>query len=104
MLERLKELEAKATPGPWQAVGNGVHAKDRAIAGEGFLFDHEGVLCDDDDARLIAEMRNALPKLLALAEAAKKFKKEFLTRPREIYEPEAIELIDAIAALEEGGK
>ena len=71
-LERLKELEAKATPGPWESVDFGVHSERVAIAGRGFLVNDEvdSVYCHQSDADLIAEMRNALPKLLAVVEAA----------------------------------
>lgn len=66
-LHRLRELEAAATPGPWQAVEYGVHTERKAIAGRGFgpVDDfYQGVYCDQPDADLIAEMRNALPALL----------------------------------------
>lgn len=62
VLDRLKELEAKATKGPWQADRNFVdhhHAKSLCSC-------HTGPA----DAALIAAVRNALPHLIAVAEAA----------------------------------
>jgi len=74
LIDRLKELDAKATPGPWQSVEYGVHSRKKAIAGRGFgpLIDNhvcDTVICDQSDAELIAASRNALPKLLAFVEA-----------------------------------
>lgn len=90
LIERLKELDAKATPGPWQWVqGNEVgdwhaivgprHDKNWIKASDDFILT-DGSACgeysadidvDGPDAHLIAEMRNALPKLLAVVEASK---------------------------------
>ncbi|HYX39977.1 MAG TPA: hypothetical protein VE954_43325 [Oligoflexus sp.] len=66
-LDRLKELESKATPGPW----------DHDINGHLFQFKkpgHEGDIVWVDtfnDASLIVEMRETLPKILALVDAFK---------------------------------
>lgn len=85
LLERLKELNAAATPGPWDGeelgvavyktpIGDGKKICD--IRGWGWLLHKHAT----DEAReaeqnanmfLIAESRNALPLLLELAEAGK---------------------------------
>lgn len=63
-IERLRELEEAATPAPWIVEHACVNGPVYRIAGE-----YEPVI--PQDAKLIAEMRNALPKLLAVVEAAK---------------------------------
>lgn len=66
-IERLKELLAKATPGPWRA--------ERGNAGsEHPLFLITGTrggrrMDSDEDVELIAESRNHLPAMLAEIEA-----------------------------------
>jgi hypothetical protein len=62
-LERLKQLEAKATPGLW------AYAIE---SGDYFLMtaDYTNNVGSDEDVEFIAEMRNVLPKLLAVVEAA----------------------------------
>lgn len=65
-IERLKELDAKATPGPWQT-----RFIYRAYSAGRDLPDLEyGTKPEQDwpDCELIAEMRNALPELLAQGE------------------------------------
>lgn len=69
IIERLKELEAKATPGLWASIeqyGVGLQI-NRYIrywpSGTDQFYDGKA------DVKLIAEMRNALPKLLAFVEA-----------------------------------
>ena len=60
-LKRLRELEAKATLGPWHTV------EDWALELIGYdVF--KGA-----DIAFIAEMRNALPELLDLAERAQRY-------------------------------
>ncbi len=62
-LDELKKLDAAATLGPWQNEFDYIHSKE---TGE--------TLCRGDDygdMELIAKTRNALPKLIAIAEAAK---------------------------------
>jgi hypothetical protein len=66
LIERLRKLEAKATPGPWYhqwshgAVGIS-KTKNRAIT---------PYVDRVEDAEFIAEMRNALPKLLDVVKIA----------------------------------
>ena len=87
LLERLKELNAAATPGPWDGeelgvavyktpIGDGKKICD--IRGWGWLLHKHAT----DEAReaeqnanmfLIAESRNALPLLLAVVDAAKRY-------------------------------
>lgn len=83
LIERLKELEAKATPGPWNwdKCGKGFLLLVE-YDGKGIPWVLDGIVEDREwgdasitgkraDMDLIAEMRNALPKLLAVVEAAK---------------------------------
>jgi Lar family restriction alleviation protein len=56
-IERLRELLAKATPGPWQVSGTGfLLSAERHCIGDGVY---------GPDAQLIAAMHEALPNLLA---------------------------------------
>jgi hypothetical protein len=102
MIERLKKLEAVATPGPWKC---GIR-KDASLwlsMGEFGItrhaqFDFAGF---KDDAEFIALSRNALPKLLAVAEAARA--KHIQTRMQVnplFWSEEDIKLHAALAALE----
>ena len=63
---RLRALLAEATPGPWtaeeRALYHVIFHREWPVAG--------GLDSDSADAALIAEARNALPALLAVAEAA----------------------------------
>lgn len=76
-IDKLRELDAKATPGKWVFDAEGdmiwrVH-KD---AYEDHILDMRGAgfnLPIDDNAELIALMRNNLSKILALVDAAKEF-------------------------------
>jgi len=73
VVEPLRELEAKATKGPWErGYGNDVGPEDDCFwewetAGPAQL--HEPGEQAKRDADLIVELRNALPKLLALLPA-----------------------------------
>lgn len=59
----LEVLEANATPGPWHASAEGVYASSSPVC----LTDRVGSSAERGNARLIAAMRNALPRLLMLA-------------------------------------
>jgi hypothetical protein len=97
-IERLKELEAKATPGPWLlATSNGgfIVEFDGNYVLDAFVSD---VLAQDKqraNAKLIAEMRNALPKLLAVVEAgdelARAFPEAIAVLQREGYKDTVVE-------------
>jgi hypothetical protein len=74
-IERLRELLAKATPGPW-LTGSGAILKPEVAAkpSAGVLSVNRAVVCltgpderacSADDAELIVAMHNALPELLA---------------------------------------
>ena len=54
----------------------------------------------DIDAQLIAEMRNTLPKLLAVVEAAKKLSQEY-DKAFDLSDIGFVDLKDALAALED---
>jgi hypothetical protein len=98
MIERLKELNEKATGWPWVSR----HGSD-GICNE-YLFKviidgDERDRMSPDDVRLIVEMRNALPKLLALVDAAENY---FILHggkfnPR--YFPQIGVVVDALNAL-----
>ena len=123
--ERLKELEAKATPGPWEAPehlptwiygeqdGKTIHVAD--IRGWGCMTGKgSGALGWSEEradekqranAALIVEVRNALPALLdrlealeAVAEAARRY-----TRCLSVIQQDKAhaDLCQALAALEE---
>ena len=64
LLERLKQLEADATPGPWKYAEDTYSPNYRI---HGVTFAQFSV----PDVKLITEMRNTLPKLLAVVEAFK---------------------------------
>lgn len=62
MIERLKKLEADATPGPWGY-----------CFGQVIFNPHNRVVTTEENARLVAVSRNALPKLLAIVDKAESF-------------------------------
>lgn len=81
-IERLRELEKKATPGPWFG---GVEDNEPYGPILGIIDDHdtprEVIRCAETsfdvelstaNVNLMAEVRNALPALLAVVEAAAK--------------------------------
>ncbi len=87
IIERLKELQAVATPGPWEInysdVGDEeyIEVPGGITAKNGFrVVSEECGLCDvqqawtveefESNAELIVTLRNALPDLIAVAEAA----------------------------------
>jgi hypothetical protein len=59
MVARLRELEAAATPGPWEVIDQIFFAGDDGL----------GEMDTQRDAALLVAARNALPQLLAIAEA-----------------------------------
>ena len=61
-IEKLRELEAKATPGEWVADLDG-HESSIRRCDDDCLF---AIDLQEDDAALIAAMRNALPRLLSM--------------------------------------
>lgn len=72
-LERLKELEAKATSAPW-GFNNGEYWTS-VTAGSSTVMDNtpnDQYAPGFEDMQLIAEMRNALPKILAVVDAISK--------------------------------
>lgn len=88
MIDKLKELNETATPGPWSCHDLGLKGpgEDNFIAQQ-ILF---------TDMALIVEMRNALPKLLKLFEVAKMVNQENIYG-RFAYDRE---LVKAICALD----
>lgn len=61
-IDRLRQLEAEATPGPWEADGAGIGHGERWIAHGNVRYPSEATA--EADAEFIAEARNALPELL----------------------------------------
>lgn len=72
-LKRLKELQAAATPGPWDRVGfyNVLRIARKSLDWELVNPTEDASLPDEDDAEFIVALHEALPALLAVAEAAK---------------------------------
>lgn len=108
VIERLRRLEKEATKGPWHsgmACAPDEHPEnwDKYSAIE---QDSTGAILDgfecvaDSDAALIVAMRNALPALLAVAEAASVWVDE--GAPDATY-PYDKDLIEAVRALRAGG-
>ena len=70
-INRLRELEQKASPAPWACTGTKRFSYDDIEPGD--LLDGEGFelvpeierVCPPVDAEMIAEARNAIPALLA---------------------------------------
>lgn len=79
IIEKLKELDAKATKGPWAFDGCGdiwaVNETKRLVSSRDSSDGSIGTTSywteGNPNAALIAELRNALPKLLAICEAVK---------------------------------
>lgn len=76
IIERLKELRAKATPGEWR------NPNGSTIITPDFVLkrDDDAYVCDMDkpqDADFIVAVVNALPALLEVAEAAEKMTKNY---------------------------
>jgi hypothetical protein len=105
MIEILRELEAKATPGPWRYTDSDELIVDSE---RNLLFPCWGNTklqydYDYSDVLLVPNMRNALPKLLAVVEAAKEID-EILEDPESRKEIDSFTnqpLRAALAALEE---
>ena len=74
LLERLKEQQAKATPGPWEVSKDlpwVVISPEPAKLGKGHVYVSCGGGNNEDNATYLASALNALPDLIAVAEAAK---------------------------------
>lgn len=70
-LERARQLEANATPGPWKDVSAYTDMPTASLHVEGASL-IAGDLMLEDDAALVAYVRNRLPELLAVVEAARR--------------------------------
>lgn len=97
LLDRLAELQANATPGPWRARNLGRHdssaiVREGEAAALGNTFGGHGAA----DAAVIVAAVNALPALLRIARAA-----EALTKPPcgQMRKGEFLALRDAVQAL-----
>ena len=115
-IEELKRLEAEATPGKWYWMHNAhslLSACDSRrpvvlLASEDGCFktrDAQGFLkqVDEDDAdpNFIVEMRNAMPALLAVVDAAKEFStSQVLNEPFIGYSEQFANLLEALKELD----
>ncbi len=107
MIKKLRELEAEASPGPWEHIH--IHFGEELIKmGQQVSFEDteraRGYMQLEADAVLVVELRNALPKLLAVVEAAKDTLKDL--QSHNSYCPDGHEiscriLENTLAALEE---
>lgn len=68
LIKRLRELESKATPGPWEGWDIGVEIGDTGI----HEIETNNPMVGDNsaDTHFIAESRNALPQLLEFCDEA----------------------------------
>lgn len=114
-LADLKKLCDEATPGPWVTVDDGFHAgvgrkqhnEERKARGNKYWAhadvcggdSHEGYFTGPD-ADFIAAAREALPKLIAVAEAARSVLSEEGVREHFSGFVMGVELLDRLAALE----
>lgn len=109
-IERLRELEKKATPGPWSTLDEEgeVHAETLQDAG-GDPF-HVIEATKPDDAEFICASRNLLPGLLAMLDEAVEIKDQVLrTEVKEVVlvmeqvkgKPDKAEVRKALAELAE---
>jgi hypothetical protein len=71
-LERLKELQAAATPGPWDRDGlyNVLRIAKKSLDWELVNPTEDTSMPDEDDAEFIVVLYEALPALIEVAEAA----------------------------------
>lgn len=100
-VKRLRELEAKATPGPWQYNSNAAGVE----AFPGFYFEHTSLgqtplICSSPfwnlaDGDVIVGLRNMLPELIAAVEERDRLREEL--RQREALTPS--ELGDCLRAI-----
>ena len=77
-IDRLKELEATATPGPWTFIQWAAFPEVGSVDAGGINVSHH---IHNFDAEFITEMRNAWPKLLAVVDACKISRDECHRRP-----------------------
>jgi len=100
-LEKTRELEKAATPGPWRFVKSDTYCASALI----YSGDDDEV-DGDDDLALIVYLRNSLPEILATVRAARGL---YRACPREMRAwdwdqlGDAIDAIDAKADEEAGG-
>jgi hypothetical protein len=67
LINRLRELESKATKGPWEVTcSTGMSGFIRTDNGKGY-----GLTLPDNDAKFLCESRNALLRLLEALEVAR---------------------------------
>lgn len=103
-IEKVNDLEVKATRGPWSPFGRLVFGpdvdakKDRLITFDGGYASSDGQK-QEDDARFVAEVRNAIPALIAELRIARKVieaaKKEYEDEAGDGVSKELAEALDA---------
>lgn len=84
-IEELKKLEAEATPADWSQTGNGQHVLSHGYGTVCLVFGDRPEPEWLANARLIAALRNAAPKLIAVVEAALEAKR---TREASLDDPD----------------
>jgi hypothetical protein len=103
IIDKLRELEAKATPEKWDAddgCGHEILAQDPDLPGTLVVI---GAMGCPDDTDLAVAMRNALPALLRVAKAADRVRevRSWGKVPRQVHAGEAWQELDAaLSALE----
>ena len=100
-LERFRELEKKATKGPWIAQDNlvGGHKWPASMV---TICHTPFDISRPDDMELIALMRNNLGKLLAVCDAAKEFQPWETQKDWNLWQSRLDAMRDALAELEKG--
>ncbi len=103
LMNRLRKLEAEASPGSWEHIH--IHFGEELIKmGQQVSFEDteraRGYMQLEADAVLVVELRNALPKLLAVVEAAEAIQLHVMPNDEAASDKLTI-LQEALAALEE---
>lgn len=97
-LEELKKLCDEATPGPWeQGPIRLIYSRDPVGMSSGEWI---AEVADNHDASFIAVARSMLPKLIAVAQAARSVLSEDGVKEHLCAYVMGVELIDRLAALE----
>jgi hypothetical protein len=73
IIEKLKELQAQATPGPWEFDDDFINGKRDTVA-QFFFKDESNIPNRVVNGALIVTAINALPDIIELAEAVKLYK------------------------------
>ena len=105
MVEKLRELTRAATPGPWVDGAGDIFAED-TLGEDGMVRDGECEVASCysrnriEDEALIVAMRNALPALLDVVEAARAVEESESVGQPSVYPRALKRLRDAIGRVE----